>query len=114
VTVILCRLAAFITNQCTELSTVSGDKQKCNNFDENKGGVMPFILAGAFILGLVIAYLLFARSANNRANQYEDDLKAAKSLLDDAQKEREQLKQELADTQYKLKETEKDLKHAQK
>lgn len=75
---------------------------------------MPFIAAGAFILGLVIAYLLFARSANKRANLYQEDLKAAKSLLDDAQKEREQLKQELADCQYKMKELEKDLKHAQK
>jgi septal ring factor EnvC (AmiA/AmiB activator) len=75
---------------------------------------MPFIAAGAFILGLVIAYLLFARSANKRANLYQDDLKAAKSLLDEAQKEREQLKQELADCQYKMKELEKDLKHAQK
>lgn len=75
---------------------------------------MPFIAAGAFILGLVIAYLLFARSANNRANLYQEDLKAAKSLLDDAQKEREQLKQELADCQYKMKELEKDLRHAQK
>ena len=75
---------------------------------------MPFIAAGAFILGLVIAYLLFARSANKRANLYQDDLKAAKSLLDDAQKEREQLKQELADCQYKMKELEKDLRHAQK
>ncbi|MFT5592250.1 MAG: septal ring factor EnvC (AmiA/AmiB activator) [Oceanicoccus sp.] len=75
---------------------------------------MPFIAAGAFILGLVIAYLLFARSANSRANRYEEDLKAAKSLLDDAQTEREQLKQELADCQYKMKELEKDLKHAQK
>ena len=74
---------------------------------------MPFIAAGTFILGLVIAYLLFARSANNRANQYEDDLKAAKSLLEDAQTEREQLKQQLADCQYKMKELEKDLKHAQ-
>ncbi|MGR6870763.1 hypothetical protein ACU6U9_00290 [Pseudomonas sp. HK3] len=74
---------------------------------------MPFIAAGTFILGLVTAYLLFARSANNRANQYEDDLKAAKSLLEDAQTEREQLKQQLADCQYKMKELEKDLKHAQ-
>lgn len=75
---------------------------------------MPFILAGAFILGLVIAYLLFARPSVKRAKQYEEDLKAAKSLLDDAQKEREQLKQSLADCQYKVNELEKDLKHAQK
>lgn len=75
---------------------------------------MPFIAAGTFILGLVIAYLLFARSANRRANQYEEDLKAAKSLIEDAQKEREQLKQELADKQYQIKELEKDLNHAQK
>lgn len=73
---------------------------------------MPVIAGGAFILGLVIAYLLFARSAIKRASQYEEDLKAAKSLLDDAQKEREQLKQDLADCQYKMKELEKDLKHA--
>jgi predicted nucleic acid-binding Zn-ribbon protein len=75
---------------------------------------MPYIIAGAFILGLATAYLLFARSANNRVKEYEEDLKAAKSLLDDAQTEREQLKQELADYQYKMKELEKDLQHAQK
>lgn len=75
---------------------------------------MPAIAAGAFILGLVIAYLLFARPTKKRADELENDLKAAKSLLDDAQKEREQLKQELADCQYKMKELEKDLNHAQK
>lgn len=75
---------------------------------------MQFIIAGAFILGLVTAYLLFARSANKRAQAYALDLKAAKSLLDDAQQEREKMKQELADCQYKMKELEKDLKHAQK
>ncbi|GAA6135164.1 hypothetical protein NBRC116188_19540 [Oceaniserpentilla sp. 4NH20-0058] len=75
---------------------------------------MPFILAGAFILGLVIAYILFARPSVKRAAQYEEDLKAAQSLLDEAQKEREQLKQSLADSQYKVNELEKDLKHAQK
>jgi len=74
---------------------------------------MPVIAAGAFILGLVIAYLIFARPVNNRAKQYEADLKAAKELLDEAQKEREQLKQQLADCQYKMKELEKDLNHAQ-
>ncbi len=75
---------------------------------------MPVIAAGTFILGLVIAYLLFARSANQKVARYEDDLKAAKALLDEAQKEREQLKQDLADCQYKMKELEKDLNHAQK
>lgn len=75
---------------------------------------MPIIAAGTFIIGLVLAYLIFARPAVKRASLYEDDLKAAKSLLDEAQSERESLKQQLADCQYKMKELEKDLNHAQK
>lgn len=70
---------------------------------------MPFIAGGAFVLGLVISYFLFARSAANKANSALADLEAAKGLLDDAQAEREQLKQKVADLEYKLKETEKDL-----
>ena len=70
---------------------------------------MPFIAGGAFVLGLVISYFLFARGATKKANSYEADLTAAKGLLDDAQKEREQLKQKVADLEYKLKELEKDL-----
>jgi len=74
---------------------------------------MPAIAAGAFILGLVIAYLIFARPASKKVSAYEEDLKAAKTLLDEAQEEREKLKQDLADCQYKMKELEKDLNHQQ-
>lgn len=70
---------------------------------------MPFIAGGTFVLGLVMSYFLFARSAVNKANTMSADLEAAKGLLDDAQKEREQLKQKVADLEYQLKETEKDL-----
>jgi septal ring factor EnvC (AmiA/AmiB activator) len=70
---------------------------------------MPFIAGGTFVLGLVISYFLFARSAANKANSMSADLEAAKGLLDEAQKEREQLKQKVADLEYQLKEVEKDL-----
>jgi len=75
---------------------------------------MPIIAAGTFIIGLVIAYLIFARPAAKKVSLYEEDLKAAKTLLDEAQSERESLKQQLADCQYKMKELEKDLNHAKK
>ena len=70
---------------------------------------MPFIAGGAFVLGLVISYFLFARSAVNKVNSFTADLEAAKGLLDEAQKEREALKQKVADLEYQLKESEKDL-----
>ena len=70
---------------------------------------MPFIIGGSFILGLLLAYGLFARPALKRVADNQADLQAAKGLLDDAQQERSQLKQELADLQYKMSEMEKDL-----
>lgn len=70
---------------------------------------MPFLIAGAAIAGFVLAFLLFALPARKLAKSHTQDLKAAQVLLDEAQKEREQLKQQLADNQYQLKETEKDL-----
>lgn len=70
---------------------------------------MPFIAGGAFVLGLVISYFLFARGAIKKVEGFSADLEAAKGLLDDAQGEREQLKQKVADLEYQLKETEKDL-----
>ena len=70
---------------------------------------MPFIIAGSVFVGLVLSYLIFALPANKKLKSHAEDLKAAKGLLEEAQTEREQLKQQLADSQYKLKETEKDL-----
>ena len=70
---------------------------------------MPFIIGGSFILGLLLAYGLFARPALKRVADNKSDLQAAKGLLDEAQQERSQLKQELADLQYKMSELEKDL-----
>ena len=70
---------------------------------------MPFIATGCFILGMMVAYVLFARTASKNANDYLADLEAAKALLDDAQEERAKLKQQVADLEYKLKEAEKDL-----
>ena len=70
---------------------------------------MPFIIGGSFILGLLLAYGLFARPALKRVADNQADLQSAKDLLDEAQQERSQLKQELADLQYKASELEKDL-----
>lgn len=70
---------------------------------------MPIIIAGAAFIAALLTYFVFAMPARKKLNNQLEDLKAAKALLDEAQTEREQLKQQLADTQYKLKETEKDL-----
>ncbi len=70
---------------------------------------MPFIIGGSFILGLILAYGLFARPAHKLLKEHKADLQAAKGLMDEAQQERATLKQELADMQYKIKELEKDL-----
>lgn len=70
---------------------------------------MMWIAAGTFVIGLVFAYLVFTLPAKRQADGHTEDLKAAKSLLDEAQKEREALKQKVADLEYQLKETQKDL-----
>jgi septal ring factor EnvC (AmiA/AmiB activator) len=70
---------------------------------------MPYITAGAFILGMAVSYLLFARTASKQAAEFKADLKSAKDLLDEAEEERSGLKQQLADLDYKAKELEKDL-----
>jgi len=70
---------------------------------------MPIVIAGAALAGFVLAFLLFALPARKKLKSHTADLKQAQSLLEEAQKEREQLKQQLADSQYHLKETEKDL-----
>jgi septal ring factor EnvC (AmiA/AmiB activator) len=70
---------------------------------------MPYIAAGAFILGMAVSYLLFARAASKQAADLKADLQSAKDLLDEAQEERSGLKQQLADLEYKAKELEKDL-----
>ncbi|MEY8247817.1 MAG: hypothetical protein RPR98_02505 [Bermanella sp.] len=70
---------------------------------------MPFIIGGSFILGLLLAFGLFARPALKRVAQQQTDLQAAQGLLEQAQQERSELKQSLADAQYQLNELEKDL-----
>lgn len=73
---------------------------------------MPLIALGAFVLGGLLSYFLFAHTAKKRADECLGDLKAAKGLLEQAQEERAQLKQRVADLDYKVKELEKDLYHA--
>jgi Flp pilus assembly protein TadB len=77
------------------------------------GITMPYIAAGAFILGMALSYLLFARTASRQSAELKTDLEAAKELLDQAQAERSTLKQRVADLEYKLKELEKDLSFEQ-
>lgn len=73
---------------------------------------MPIIAFGALIVGGLLSYFLFAHTAKKRAAECLEDLKAAKGLLEQAQEERAQLKQRVADLDYKVKELEKDLYHA--
>ena len=102
-------------NFLTELSTGSGDNEQSCFFDslricqQKMGRIMPIVIAGAALAGFVLAFLLFALPARRLAKSHTEDLKSAQSLLEEAQKDREQLKQQLADSQYQLKETEKDL-----
>ncbi|MFT6153120.1 MAG: septal ring factor EnvC (AmiA/AmiB activator) [Bermanella sp.] len=70
---------------------------------------MPYIAAGAFILGMAVSYLLFARTASKQVVEFKADLRSAKDLLDEAEEERSGMKQQLADLDYKAKELEKDL-----
>ena len=75
---------------------------------------MGLLVAAAFIAGLVIAFVFFARPAKSLAKSHGDDLQAAKRLLDEAQIERERLKQQVADLTYKVGELEKDLASAKR
>ena len=70
---------------------------------------MPYIAAGTFILGMAVSYFIFARTATRNSKAYLADLVAANELMEDAQKERATLKQQVADLEYKMKELEKDL-----
>ncbi len=73
---------------------------------------MPLLLGLGFALGALLVYGLIAHPARKSNKCYEEDLKAAQSLIESAQQERETLKQQVADLQYQLKEIEKDLKAA--
>lgn len=75
---------------------------------------MGLFIAVAFIAGLVLAFVFFARPAKALVKNHSEDLQAAKRLLDEAQIERERLKQQVADLTYKLGELEKDLASAQR
>ncbi|WP_396587468.1 hypothetical protein [Bermanella sp. R86510] len=70
---------------------------------------MIWIAAGTFGLGFVFAYFMLAQPARKLANSHGDDLQEAKGLLENAQSERQELQQKVADLEYKLKEQEKDL-----
>ena len=70
---------------------------------------MPYLLTGAFIVGMLASSFMFARSATKKAQSYLADLEAGKGLMEDAEAERKGLKQQVADLDYKLKEIEKDL-----
>ncbi|MEH6345181.1 MAG: hypothetical protein V7785_08855 [Bermanella sp.] len=70
---------------------------------------MVFIVAAGFLAGMIVAYGLFAYPARRSQSSLNEDLKLSKELLEAAQKSRDELKQQVADQSYQLKELEKDL-----
>lgn len=70
---------------------------------------MPYIIAGAFLAGVLVSYFFLARPVRNAMLQHQENLKESKSLLESAMNERDELKQRIADLEYQNKELEKDL-----
>ncbi len=70
---------------------------------------MIYLAVLGLLVGMLLAYGLFAYPARKSLLVLNEDLKLSKTLLEDVQKDREQLKQQVADQQYKLNELEKDL-----
>lgn len=75
---------------------------------------MLYFLTGAFLLGVVVSYFFLAMPARRAITTHQDHIKESQSLLEQAKKEREELKQQVADLEYKNKELEKDLEHGRK
>ena len=70
---------------------------------------MIFIAAASLLVGMLLAYGLFAYPVRKSQASLNEDLKLSKELLEAAQKNRDELKQQVADQAYQLKELEKDL-----
>ncbi len=70
---------------------------------------MPFIIAGAFLAGVLVSYFFLARPVRNALKEHQGHLEESQVLLNKAQQERDDMKQKIADLEYKNKELEKDL-----
>ena len=70
---------------------------------------MIYLAVLGLLVGMLVAYGLFAYPARKSLGALNEDLKLSKTMLEDVQKDREKLKQQVADQQYKLNELEKDL-----
>lgn len=71
---------------------------------------MPFVLAFVLIGGMGISYLLFAMPMKTALQNARNDLRESEKLLQQASDAQGELKQKVADLEYKLKEAEKELK----
>lgn len=70
---------------------------------------MIYLAVLGLLVGMLVAYGLFAYPTRKTLVALNEDLKLSKTMLEDVQKDREKLKQQVADQQYKLNELEKDL-----
>ncbi len=70
---------------------------------------MIYLAVLGLLVGMLVAYGLFAYPARKSLGVLSEDLKLSKTLIEEAQKDRDQLKQQVADLQYKSHELEKDL-----
>lgn len=75
---------------------------------------MPYIIAGAFLLGALVSYFFLARPVRRALLQQQEGLQDSQNLLEAAQTERDQMKQQIADLEYQNKELEKDLSFERK
>lgn len=70
---------------------------------------MPYLIAVAFLAGVLVSYFLLARPVRKSLQQHQEHIKESQTMLETAQQERDQMKQQIADLEYKNKELEKDL-----
>jgi len=70
---------------------------------------MIYLAVLGLLVGMLVAYGLFAYPARKSLGELSEDLKLSKTLIEEVQKDRDQLKQQVADLQYQSHELEKDL-----
>lgn len=73
---------------------------------------MIYMLAAALVLGIILSYFLFTFPVRNQLKERQADLQESHRLLQAAKEEKDAMKQKVADLEYKLGESQKDLAFA--
>ncbi len=70
---------------------------------------MIYMLAAALVLGIILSYFLFAFPMRKQLREQQSDLMESHRLLQAAKEDKDAMAQKVADLEYKLGESQKDL-----